>query len=558
MVKLLSPPSNISTSNYISVKSACTIDLNGHDLTCEFMYVNSNVTIKDSAGEGTFTATDSGYGLGVDSSASLTIESGNLVFTNSASTGISNSGTLTINGGTITSQGYYSINNGSGSGNITINGGTIKGEVYGSDGNTTITGGRFSVDVTNYVAPGSTVTKDGDFWVVTEGLYTFVAGGDYNLDYYNIETAGYDHVPYISKVEALIEISTENTWGMIQISNGEKLTKDWFVQGEYSAVGNRGIYKFSWTPETATAYEDNEARFAQIMLGAGATEAGEEIGKLLAYRVTYSDGTEEFVAGSWAYPEVFIPNDLTAYYGQTLAEVALPTADNGTWAWEDSTASVGDIGTNSFNAVFTPTDTSLNSVTRRIDVEVLHPHDFTYTAGEGEDANKITAVCNGEGDCGIEEGLTMIITASNAVYDGKVHTATLNDYNTTAFPGPYTIEYYSGKTKLNGAPVNVGEYTAMITVGEATASVDFAITIADTMTSAPTANDLTYNGKAQDLVTAGSVNAGKMLYALSDSKDKAPDDKAFSESIPTATDAGTYYVWYKASGDNNHNGTALR
>lgn len=194
-------------------------------------------------------------------------------------------------------------------------------------------------------------------------------------------------------------------------------------------------------------------------------------------------------------------------------------------------------------------------MTRRIDVEVLHPHDFTYTAGEGEDANKITAVCNGEGDCEIAEGLTMIITVSNAVYDGEAHTATLNNYNTTAFPGPYTIEYYSGKTKLNGAPVNVGEYTAMITVGEATASVDFAITIADTMTSAPTANDLTYNGKAQDLVTAGSVNAGKMLYALSDSKDKAPDDKAFSESIPTATDAGTYYVWYKASGDKNHNGT---
>ena len=68
---------------------------------------------------------------------------------------------------------------------------------------------------------------------------------------------------------------------------------------------------------------------------------------------------------------------------------------------------------------------------------------------------------------------------------------------------------------------------------------------------APAANALTYNGNKQELVTAGSVNAnyGEMQYRLGTSG-------GFSTAIPTATDAGTYTVWYRVIGDANHNDTA--
>jgi hypothetical protein len=57
-------------------------------------------------------------------------------------------------------------------------------------------------------------------------------------------------------------------------------------------------------------------------------------------------------------PSYTVPKDLTTVYGQTLANVALPPADNGVWTWADSTTSVGSVGTKSFKAVFTPNDTN--------------------------------------------------------------------------------------------------------------------------------------------------------------------------------------------------------
>ena len=64
--------------------------------------------------------------------------------------------------------------------------------------------------------------------------------------------------------------------------------------------------------------------------------------------------------------------------------------------------------------------------------------------------------------------------------------------------------------------------------------------------TAPAAIDgLTYSGSAQALVRAGSTAHGKLLYSLS-------KDGTYSETIPTATDAGEYTVWYKVEGDSNH------
>ncbi|MBO5535960.1 MAG: InlB B-repeat-containing protein [Clostridia bacterium] len=79
---------------------------------------------------------------------------------------------------------------------------------------------------------------------------------------------------------------------------------------------------------------------------------------------------------------------------------------------------------------------------------------------------------------------------------------------------------------------------------------------AATVTRAPAANNLTYTGSAQKLVTAGEATGGKMQYALGDNATTAPTDESlYTTSIPAKTDAGTYYVWYKVKGDNNHTDT---
>ena len=76
-----------------------------------------------------------------------------------------------------------------------------------------------------------------------------------------------------------------------------------------------------------------------------------------------------------------------------------------------------------------------------------------------------------------------------------------------------------------------------------------------TMTTVPVAKALIYNGTAQELVTAGEATGGTMQYALGDNATTAPDASAYTASIPTGTDAGTYFVWYKVVGDENHNNT---
>ena len=72
-----------------------------------------------------------------------------------------------------------------------------------------------------------------------------------------------------------------------------------------------------------------------------------------------------------------------------------------------------------------------------------------------------------------------------------------------------------------------------------------------TITKEPMAKNLTYNGKAQALVDAGTAIGGTMNYALGTGSSTAPTE-GWSENIPTATDAKTYYVWYKAIGDSEH------
>ena len=130
----------------------------------------------------------------------------------------------------------------------------------------------------------------------------------------------------------------------------------------------------------------------------------------------------------------------------------------------------------------------------------VHSHAFTYTA----EGNTITAECTGEGTCKITEGLTMTISASDATYDGAAHGAELStDYNTTAFPGNYTIEYYMGETAVNGTPVEAGDYTAKVTVGDATASVDYKIAKAP-LTITAEAKSKTYGGTDPELTYTNS------------------------------------------------------
>ena len=70
-----------------------------------------------------------------------------------------------------------------------------------------------------------------------------------------------------------------------------------------------------------------------------------------------------------------------------------------------------------------------------------------------------------------------------------------------------------------------------------------------TLSNYPEAKTLNYTGSAQELVTAGTAYGGTIQYALGTATEAT---EPYNEAIPTATDAGTYYIWYKAIADENH------
>ena len=76
-----------------------------------------------------------------------------------------------------------------------------------------------------------------------------------------------------------------------------------------------------------------------------------------------------------------VPTGLTAAYGQTLAEVALPEAENGTWSWQDETTPVGDAGEKTFKATFKPANENYNPV-KDIEVAIIvSPAEFPEGSG---------------------------------------------------------------------------------------------------------------------------------------------------------------------------------
>ena len=161
---------------------------------------------------------------------------------------------------------------------------------------------------------------------------------------------------------------------------------------------------------------------------------------------------------------------------------------------------------------------------------------------------KITPVVDGD------------ITASTITYGNELSASTISgkmkDPN-TGDPVDGTFAWTDGKINPNAGdyeadwtftPAAGYEKYATVT-GKTTVKVNKA-DIPTKAITAPTAQDnLTYTGQEQALIIAGSTQDGTMKYRLGESGE-------FVDSIPNGKDAGTYTVYYKVVGDENHNDTA--
>lgn len=143
---------------------------------------------------------------------------------------------------------------------------------------------------------------------------------------------------------------------------------------------------------------------------------------------------------------------------------------------------------------------------------------------------------------------TIVLSQDNYTYNGSAcePTPTVYDGSVIIPSEEYTVSYANN--------VNAGTATVIISdvvdgnyyvIGTTT----FAIAKANASCTAPTAKSgLVYSGSVQSLVNAGTASGGTMHYSL--------DNENWSTDIPTATNAGSYTIYYKVVGDANHNDIA--
>lgn len=138
---------------------------------------------------------------------------------------------------------------------------------------------------------------------------------------------------------------------------------------------------------------------------------------------------------------------------------------------------------------------------------------------------------------------------------GWTYGETANEPTATAKFGTATFTYATSEngTYSETVPIDAGDYWVKATVAGtnnyngATKTAQFKINKADsTVKTAPAEKELTYNGAAQELVNAATTDDGTIEYKLG-------KDGAWSANIPTATNAGSYKVYYRIVGDSNHN-----
>ncbi len=131
-------------------------------------------------------------------------------------------------------------------------------------------------------------------------------------------------------------------------------------------------------------------------------------------------------------------------------------------------------------------------------------------------------------------------------FNGKVNT---DDIFIKAIPGVYADEKVGQNKRVTLTLSLEGTDKANYTLAGENTTYEFtaaSITEADGSVTAPKQVDgLRYNGEVQTLITSGSSTTGEIQYRLGESG-------TYGTVLPQAEDAGSYTVYYKVIGDNNH------
>lgn len=471
--------------------------------------------------------------------------------------------TVVLDGETVPSTGYdvaYSNNTNAGTATITITG---KDDYVGT------ATGTFTIAKADptYTAP------------VAQSL-------TYNRSAQYLTTIG-------STSHGTIQYSSDgNTWGTTRKTgtNAGSYTTYWRLVGDsnHNDVASTSISitiakatpVINVSPSLVTGLTYNTS--AQNLLSGGSVEHSSTDSTVVVGTFTYQEETN---AGTYNNPTwAFAPTDTTNYNsisGSVTGSVVIaqatgqvttaPTARSVTYSGSSQylvTAGSGT-GTMQYRYKLSTSSTWSSWSTTRARSTNAGTYNVQYRAAASSDGN-YTVSAVGELNVTMAKR-TPVVNVAPALATGLVYTGSALDLLTggsmkhsssssTAVAGTFTYAQqtnagtYSNPT-WSFVPTDTTNYnnasgtvTGSVTIAKANASV----------TTAPTAKTgQTYNGSAKVLVNAGAASGGTMYYYATTTNSKPSSTTSFTTTIPTKTNAGTYYVWYYVKGDSNHNDTAI-
>ena len=487
------------------------------------------------------------------------------------------------NNKTLTQNGYYNLGTGigTGSGDVTSSSGAIPvykitaGTGVSVSGATTFT--RYDV---KYYAYNSTITLSATSGNNPKTGYTI----GYSADNGNItvSSSGTFTMPAkdISVARADKPINYTITYYLNGGSNPSSAPTSYTIESAKTLpTPTRNGYSFSGWYTTSNF---NGSKFTSIAKGTSGSKTFYAKWTATSYTITYylNGGTNPTGAPtSYTAESAAITLPTPTQTGYSFAGWYTTSTFSGTKVTTISSGSSGNKNffakwtANTYKVQFNANNGTDETTTQQFTygtAKNLEPNTFTPPKGKGGFL-EWTTNANGTGanyaDGASVLNLTTTLGGTVQLYaQWKKHIAYTDDF----YVFDIDDEYYTGKaiepsvTIIKDAVdvsddfiisysdnINVGEATVTITIDskkhsdyDGSITKHFKIKKAKPTITVPTATKFKYNSKAQALVTAGSTNAGFMLYSL--------DGTNYSDEIPTAVNAGIYTVYYKVAETENY------
>lgn len=488
----------VPSGDMLNITGTFTLDQNGQDIGRPlFLKPNANLT---------FTGNKNGFVTGditISSYATLTITGGRISSGSAAYINIeSPSATLNISGGTFDSR-FFKLDYG---GHLTISSGTFTGNTvfYSHDTRDVIalSGGTFTSITVNAPGSGNLLSSVNDLLADNYAFYgvdtdTFADNGAKTLT--NVEVKQHTHS---FNADGICECGARKL-AVVTMANGAATFFDSFDDALAAAKDNAG--------STLKLLQDY-AQYQTINLSGCSFTLDCTDHTFQPNLVIAADAGVKLSGGTFK-------GNITAT-GRTLADIMAP----------------GKTLVASSRYVDMSREYIAEPVTV-YDVPILEARILPQTPSNPthyceSDQIKLEAYVK------LQEGYTsgVVIQWYKVVGDSYTPVGESSMYYT---PGKLDVgtHYFAFDVAYNGYVVRSAVISIQITTDPAA------------YTTEPKAiENLTYNGKAQALVSGGETDDGTIMYRLGEDGDWSPD-------IPTGVNAGTYTVYYKIEPDANYSGT---